>query len=223
MPSKAAFSARKAIFIPFSNAIPQKALIDPENCLLCGKCAQVCPTQAVDYFQEPEDFTLEVKAAILATGFGVTPLENKPQFGAGRLPNVITALQMERLLAPHGPYNRVLRPGTARCRTPSPMCNAPPPGSNRGHSLLLPRLLHVRHQAGHAPLRALPLVDVTIYYLDIRAFGKGYEQFFQNAQAMGVQFVKAKPAIMERAQTAVWWCAMKPRKRTGVSLLPNTT
>ncbi len=52
------FAGRKAIYIPFSNAIPQKALIDPENCILCGRCAKVCPTRAVNYFQEPEDFTL---------------------------------------------------------------------------------------------------------------------------------------------------------------------
>ena len=52
------FAARKAIYIPFSNAIPPKALIDPANCILCGRCAKVCPTQAVNYFEQPEDFTL---------------------------------------------------------------------------------------------------------------------------------------------------------------------
>ena len=104
------FAARKAIYIPFSNAIPQKALIDPENCILCGRCAKICPTQAVNYFQEPEDFTLTAAAAVIATGFEVTPLADKTQYGQGKIPNVITALQMERLLAPHGPYYRALRP-----------------------------------------------------------------------------------------------------------------
>ena len=68
------FAARKAIYIPFSNAIPQKALIDTENCILCGKCGKVCPTQAVDYFQKPEDFTLTAATAVIATGFEMTPL-----------------------------------------------------------------------------------------------------------------------------------------------------
>lgn len=57
------FAGRKAIYIPFSNAIPQKALIDTENCILCGRCEKICPTQAVNYFQEPEDFTLTAATA----------------------------------------------------------------------------------------------------------------------------------------------------------------
>ncbi|MFZ0612826.1 MAG: FAD-dependent oxidoreductase, partial [Desulfobacterales bacterium] len=104
------FSARKAISIPFSNAIPQIAVMDVENCMLCGKCAKTCPTDAVDYLQQPEDFVIRSKSAVLATGFELTPVTTKQQYGNGTIPNVITALQMERLLAPHGPYNRVLRP-----------------------------------------------------------------------------------------------------------------
>ncbi len=190
------FSARKAIYIPFSNAIPQKALLDTENCLLCGQCAKACPTQAVDYFQEPADFTLEAKTAILATGYGVTPLENKPQFGAGKLPNVITALQMERLLAPHGPYNRVLRPWDGKVPDSIAFVQC---AASRDQTVGIPYCSRVccMYAIKQAMLLsgALPLADITIYYIDIRAFGKGYEQFFQNAQAMGVQFVKAKPAI----------------------------
>jgi len=190
------FSARKAIHIPFANAIPQKALIDPENCLLCGKCAQVCPTQAVNYFQEPEDFSLEAGVAIVATGFEVTPLEDKPQFGAGLLPNVITALQMERLLAPHGPYNRVLRPWDGKVPDSIAYVQC---AASRDETVGIPYCSRVccMYAIKQAMLLAgaLPLVDVIIYYLDIRAFGKGYEQFFQNAQAMGIQFVKAKPVI----------------------------
>jgi heterodisulfide reductase subunit A len=190
------FAGRKAIYLPFTNAIPQKALIDPANCLLCGRCAEVCPTQAVDYWQEPEDFTLTAKAAILATGYGVTPLENKPQFGAGKLPNVITALQMERLLAPHGPYNRVLRPWDGKVPDTIAFVQC---AASRDQTMGIPYCSRVccMYAIKQAMLLsgALPLADITIYYLDIRAFGKGYEQFFQNAHAMGIQFVKAKPAI----------------------------
>ena len=70
------FSARKAIYIPFSNAVPQLALLDV-NRSLCGKCAKVCPTQAVDYFQEPEDFMIQSKTAILATGYKLTSLDQR--------------------------------------------------------------------------------------------------------------------------------------------------
>jgi heterodisulfide reductase subunit A len=195
-PEQGGFSARKAIYVPFSNAIPQIALLDTENCLLCGKCEKACPAQAVDYFQEPEDFTLEATVAVLATGYSVTPLENKPQFGAGKLPNVITALQMERLLAPHGPYNRVLRPSDGKQPDSIAYVQC---AASRDQTVGIPYCSRVccMYAIKQAMLLSgsLPLADITIYYIDIRAFGKGYEQFYQNASAMGIQFVKAKPVI----------------------------
>ena len=191
-------AARKAIYIPFSNAIPQKALIDTENCILCGRCEKVCPTQAVDYFQKPEDFTLTAATAVIATGFEMTPLEDKVQYGQGRIPDVITALQMERLLAPHGPYNRVLRPYDGK--EPDSVAFIQCAGS-RDQSMGVPYCSRVccMYAIKQAMLLSgsLPLADLTVYYLDIRAFGKGYEQFFQNAQAMGVNFVKGKVAYIE--------------------------
>jgi heterodisulfide reductase subunit A2 len=196
-PEQGGFSARKAIYVPFSNAIPPIALMDVENCTLCGTCAKVCPTQAVNYFQQPEHFTITARAAVLATGFGLTPLENKPQYGEGKIPNVITALQMERLLAPHGPYNRVLRPADGK--EPDSIAYVQCAGS-RDKSMGISYCSRVccMYAIKQAMLLsgALPLADITIYYMDIRAFGKGYEQFYQNALAMGIQFVKAKVASL---------------------------
>jgi heterodisulfide reductase subunit A2 len=189
------FSARKAIYIPFSNAVPQLALIDVAHCSLCGKCAKICPTQAVDYFQQPEDFMIKSKTAILATGFKLTPLDQKEEYGRGRIENVITSLQMERLLAPHGPYQRVIRPSDGK--EPGSIAFVQCAGS-RDKSLGISYCSRVccMYAIKQAMLLsgALPMADITIYYMDIRAFGKGYEQFFQNAKAMGVEFVKAKIA-----------------------------
>ena len=196
-PEQGGFSARKAIYVPFSNAIPQIALMDVENCTLCGTCAKVCPTQAVNYFQQPEQLTITAKAAVLATGFGLTPFENKQQYGEGKIPNVISALQMERLLAPHGPYNRVLRPADGK--EPDSIAYIQCAGS-RDKSMGISYCSRVccMYAIKQAMLLsgALPLADITIYYMDIRAFGKGYEQFYQNALAMGIQFVKAKVASL---------------------------
>jgi heterodisulfide reductase subunit A len=198
-PEQGSFSARKAVYIPFSNAIPQVALIDVENCILCGQCAKICPTQAIDYFQKPEGFTVKAKTVILATGFEMTPVENKPQYGEGSIPNVINALQMERLLAPHGPYNRVLRPSDGM--EPDNIAYIQCAGS-RDKSMGIPYCPRVccMYAIKQAMLLsgALPLADITIYYMDIRAFGKGYEQFFQNAMAMGIQFVKAKASWLSQ-------------------------
>jgi heterodisulfide reductase subunit A len=195
------FSARKAIYIPFSNAIPQIALIDVEHCMLCGKCEKVCPTEAIDYFQKPIDFTIKTKTAILATGFELASVENKPQYGMGKIPNVIDALQMERLLAPHGPYNRVLRPSDGM--EPDSVAYIQCAGS-RDKSMGVSYCSRVccMYAIKQAMLLSgsLPLADITIYYMDIRAFGKGYEQFYQNAKAMGIEFVKAKVATIDAGE-----------------------
>ncbi|NDY42249.1 CoB--CoM heterodisulfide reductase iron-sulfur subunit A family protein [Dissulfurirhabdus thermomarina] len=194
------FSLRKAIYIPFSNAIPQVALMDVEHCMLCGTCAKVCPTGAVDYFQQPERLVLRAGAAVLATGFRLTPADQKAEYGGGRLHNVVTSLQMERLLAPHGPYQRVLRPSDGK--EPGAVAYVQCAGS-RDHSLGVPYCSRVccMYAIKQAMLLsgALPLADITLYYMDIRAFGKGYEQFYQNAKAMGIEFVKAKVARLEQA------------------------
>jgi heterodisulfide reductase subunit A2 len=200
-PDQGGFSARTAIYIPFSNAIPQIAVRDVDNCILCGKCEKVCPTQAVDYFQEPEDFMIEARTAILATGFGTTPFRDKHQYGEEKIPNVITALQMERLLAPHGPYNRVLRPSDGM--EPDSIAYIQCAGSrdkSMGVSYCSRVCCMYAIKQGMLLSGALPLADIAIYYMDIRAFGKGYEEFFQNAMAMGIEFVKGKVATLSEGE-----------------------
>lgn len=192
------FAATKAIAIPFSNAIPQIAVLDPTHCLLCGKCEKICPTQAVDYFQPAETLTITANTALLTTGYELIPAGDKPQYGKGKIPNVIDTLQMERLLAPHGPYNRVLRPSDGMA--PDSIAYIQCAGSrdkSMGVSYCSRVCCMVAIKQAMLLAGALPLADITIYYMDIRAFGKGYEQFYQNAKAMGIQFVKAKVASIE--------------------------
>ena len=167
----------------------------------------------------------------------MTPLEDKTQYGQGQIPNVITALQMERLLAPHGPYNRVLRPydGMEPDNVAFIQC-----AGSRDQSMGVPYCSRVccMYAIKQAMLLSgsLPLADLTIYYMDIRAFGKGYEQFFQNAQAMGVNFVKGKVAYLDpgdngqsgsgmnprkpqagcRWRSMIWWCSLWACCRDGV-------
>src|SRR3989337_1199310 len=103
--------AYRAIRVPFPTAVPQTAVLDPANCLFCGKCETVCPVDAIDFTQKPETFTIHATAVILATGFKLTPIDAKKEYNANKLRNVIDPLMMERLLAPTGPYGRILRPG----------------------------------------------------------------------------------------------------------------
>ena len=186
---------RKAISIPFTNAIPQYPVLDIENCVVCGGCIKACPTNCIDFLQEPEKMQVEADAVIVTTGFSLTPKEAKSQYGGGSYPNVISPMQMERLLAPHGPYGGVMRPSDGRI--PSSIAYVQCAGS-RDASIGVPYCSRVccMYAIKQAMLLSgsLPIADITIYYMDIRAFGKGYEEFYQNAKAMGIEFVKAKVA-----------------------------
>ncbi|MGZ8635388.1 MAG: FAD-dependent oxidoreductase [Actinomycetota bacterium] len=192
--------ARRAIYVPFGTAIPQKAVVDLESCILCGKCEKACPTDAIDFLQVPEAVEVHAAAVVLATGYRPTPAASKHEFGSGRATNVISGLDMERLLSPNGPYGRVLRPSDGKI--PDRIAYVQCAGS-RDETLGVPYCSRVccMYAIKQAMLLSgsLPLADITIYYMDIRAFGKGYEEFFQTARAMGIAFVKAKVArITER-------------------------
>ena len=186
---------RRAAYVPFSTAMPQKALIDIEHCIFCGRCERACPADAIDFAQQPETLYLEADAIVLATGYETTSRNAKKEYHADTLPNVVDALQMERMLAPTGPYGHVFRPGDGR--EPDSIAYVQCAGS-RDLSLGVEYCSRVccMYAIKQAMLLAgmLPLADITIYYMDIRTFGKGYEQFYQNAKAMGIEFVKGKVA-----------------------------
>ena len=186
-----------AIRVPFSTAVPQIAVLDMDNCILCGMCERVCPTKAIDYSQEAELFEIETTTIVVATGFELTPIDAKKDYGGGKLKNVIDPLMMERFLAPTGPYGRVLRPGDGK--EPSSIAYVQCAGS-RDLTLGVEYCSRVccMYAIKQAMLisGALPLAEITIYYMDIRTFGKGYEQFYKNAQAMGVEFIRGKVAAI---------------------------
>jgi heterodisulfide reductase subunit A len=194
-PYQGGYSALRAIHIPFSNAIPQLALVDLEYCILCGKCVKVCPTDAIDFEQTARSIEVEARTVIVTTGWRLTPIDAKPQYGGAKIANVISPLQMERLLAPHGPFGRVLRPADGK--VPDSIAYVQCAGS-RDATLGVPYCSRVccMYAIKQAMLLsgAVPLADITIYYMDIRAFGKGYEEFYQNAKAMGIEFIKGKVA-----------------------------
>jgi heterodisulfide reductase subunit A2 len=192
---------RKAIYIPFDTAVPKKAVVDMDNCIYCLQCERTCPASAIDFLQTPKDHTLRVGAVVLATGFDLFPAEKKEEYHYGEYANVLTSMQMDRLLGPTRPYNALVRNSDGK--EPRNVAYALCTGS-RDRSLGNPRCSQVccMYSIKQAQLimGSLPAAEVTLYYMDIRAYGKGFEEFYQQGKAMGVKFVRGKVAKLEERE-----------------------
>jgi len=189
---------RKAIYIPAALAIPYKYIIDEEACLrlkggTCNKCAEVCPQKAIEFTQEPEEISFTVDTIIVATGFDIIDPKEKPVFGYGKYENVVTGLEMERIvdhIAENPPPRDVgKRVGFIQCvgsrdeQTGREYCS-------RVCCMYAVKLASLLKQAR-------PNTDIYIFYTDMRAFGKGYEEYYKKAQTMGIKFIRGKVAELE--------------------------
>jgi heterodisulfide reductase subunit A len=184
---------RKAVYVPFSIANPRVATIDIDNCILCGACEKACVAEAIDFTQEEKHIPVTIKSVVLATGYKLFDPSQIEHYGAGELCNVVTSMQMERQLVPTRPYNNVLRPRDGKM--PDNIAYILCTGSRDltvGNPICSQVCCMYSTKQAQLLMGALPMADVTIYYIDIRAFGKGFEEFYHQAISMGVEFVKGK-------------------------------
>lgn len=193
---------RKAAFIPFSIASPRVAAIDIENCTLCGACEKACPPKCIDFTQETEKYIIKTGTVIVATGFKLFDPLKIPRYGYGVYKNVLTSMEMERQLAPTRPFNTILRPGDGKMpdRIAYVLCT----GSRDdtiGNPVCSQICCMYSLKQAQLLMGALPMADVTIYYINIRSFGKGFEEFYEQAKGMGISFVKGKVGKITETET----------------------
>ncbi|KZX11666.1 CoB--CoM heterodisulfide reductase iron-sulfur subunit A family protein [Methanobrevibacter curvatus] len=187
----------KAAYIPFPQAVPLCATIDKEYCIECKLCDQICERGAVQHDQESEYVDLEVGTIIVATGYDPYDPTEKLEYGYGRHSNVITAMEIERMINASGPTEgHVIVPSDHS--TPKRVAFIHCVGS-RDEQIGKPYCSRVCCMYSMKNAQLIidhePDTEVTLYYMDIRAFGKGFEEFYKNSQEKyGIKFLRGRPA-----------------------------
>jgi heterodisulfide reductase subunit A len=191
---------RHAIYQPFPQAIPAAYVLNPDDCLglnpiACGKCAQACEKKCIDLNAQDKEFNFEVGAIIVATGMEPFDPLSRAEFGYGRAANVITAMEFERLASSGGPTGGEFirlsdrrRPDSiafiqcvgSRCaQQGTPYCSNICCMNTIKDSLVLKE--------------HYPDMDIKVFYIDLRAFGKGFEEMLWRSRRLGVKYIRGIP------------------------------
>jgi heterodisulfide reductase subunit A len=189
---------RKAIYMPFPQAVPRVALIDKESCVECGLCEKVCPAGAVNRGQQPQEIELNVGAIVVATGYDMFDPSVIRHFGYGRFKNVISAMELERLLCASGPTGgHLIRPSEGKI--PRHIAFIQCVGSrDRREWIDHPYCSSIccKYAVKDAVLIKEHETDsrVSIFYIDMRAFGRGFQEFVNRAKSeFGIEFIRSNP------------------------------
>jgi len=197
-----ALGKRKAIYVKYAQAVPLKYSIDAKNCIFltmgkCGKCAEVCPTGAINYEDQQKDITLNVGSVIISSGCKPYDPGKHDVYGYTKSKNIVTSLEFERILSSAGPYEgHLVRPSDKK--EPKKIAWLQCIGSRDNHLgangycssvcctyAVKEAMLAKEHS--HDPL------DTAIFYMDIRTHGKDYEHFYNRGKdESGIRFVKSK-------------------------------
>ena len=192
---------RSAIYTPFAQAIPNVPVIDREHCIKfktgkCGVCAKVCQAGAIDYEQKDEIITENYGAIVVATGFDTIKLDKYDEYAYNQSPDVITSLELERIMNAAGPTKGHLERMSDH-RAPKSMvfiqCVGSRCADNRGKSYC--SKICCMYTAKHAMLirDKYPDVDVTVFYIDVRTPGKNFDEFYRRAvEEYGVHYIKGQ-------------------------------
>ena len=192
----AGVGVRKAIYKPQPQAVPDIVIKDPEHCIECGLCYDACGLCAIRKEDTAKTFSIPAASVIIATGYTVFDACTKTQFGHLTIPDVITSLELERMINASGPTGGKVRR----------MSNGAQPAS-----IVFIQCVGSRDMTINRPycscvccMQAIknailikeknPETEITICYMDIRAFGKGYEEYLERAKAMGIKFLRGIPS-----------------------------
>jgi len=211
----ASTTLRKAIYIPFPQAVPNKYLIDADHCTYvesgkCRVCEKVCPVpDCINLDEKDTEIEITIGNIVVATGFKIFDAAKAEQFGYGKLPNVLTSLEFERLINAAGPTG-----GNITFRTQDKKDNwVFEQGAGEPESIAIIHCVGSRDEnfnkycskvccmyslkLAHLVKEKLPKASVFEYFIDMRAFGKGYEEFYERIKEEGVHIIRGRTATIK--------------------------
>lgn len=200
-PFEMGMAPRKAIYIYHPQVVPLIYTVDFDSCVKCGLCVDICgEKKAIDLEQQDEFVTVKVGTAVLAVGYELFPVEKKTEWGYKRYDNVITSLEFERLICASGPTGgHVIRPSDGE--TPKKIGFVLCAGSRDNTGIGKPYcsrfccMYSLKH--AHQLHEKIPGSQSYLFYMDIRSFGKMYEEFYYRIQDEGAKFIRGRVAKIE--------------------------
>ena len=204
---------RKAIYTPFAQAVPALYLIDENYCIglgenTCARCKDVCGPDAINFNDKPEEVELDVGTIIVATGMDVYDPVALTEYGYLRVPNTITSLEFERLINAGGPTGgRLVRPSDMRIPKTVAFIQCIGSRSKKKGNLYCSNVCCMNTIKEALLIKEhWPDTKIYVFYIDIRAFGKGFEDLFRRAKEEGVIFIRGLPAeiIEDKKSNNLW-------------------
>ena len=193
---------RSAVYIPFPQAVPQTYVIDPNHCLMltrgkCGKepkCQKACSANAIHFTEKEKTITARVGVIVVATGYDQFDPRLKPEYGYGRYENVISGIEFERLCSASGPTRgKIQLNGKEPKRVVFIQCVGSRDKTIGNEYCSRVCCMYTAKQA-HLVREHIPDSKITICHMDIRAFGKGYEEFYERVQRENILFRRGNPS-----------------------------
>ncbi|MFX1250087.1 MAG: 2Fe-2S iron-sulfur cluster-binding protein [Promethearchaeota archaeon] len=189
---EAGLAQRSVIYTPFPQAVPKIPVIDRDSCMHfltgnCKVCEEFCEPKAIKYDQEDEILVKEVGAIVVATGFDLFDPRTKPEYGYGKYDNVITGLEFERLVSASGPTEGHIE---VNGKEPKKVVFIQCVGSRdkEGNEYCSRVCCMYTAKQAHMVKDKIPDVELTVYYTDVRAFGKGFEEFYNRVKGEGIVY-----------------------------------
>jgi heterodisulfide reductase subunit A len=195
-------ASRHGIYTPFAQAVPATYIIDMNQCLnkdgvvVCDKCMKACERKAVVFEMKPETLELEVGTIVVATGADVFDPSVLPNYGYGRFPNVITSLEFERLINAGGPSGgHLIRPSDKQIPKRVAFIQCVGSRTDKNGRLYCSNVCCMNTIKDSLLIKEhWPDTEIYVFYVDIRAYGKGFEDLYKRARKTGVKFIRGLPA-----------------------------